>query len=37
MSTMQDRAAWTGDTINYRSDGLHIFGAREVAEIDAAL
>ena len=37
MSKTQDRAAWTGATIDYRSDGLHTFGADEVAEIDAAL
>lgn len=37
MSNMQDRAAWTGATIDYRSDGLHTLSTDEVAEIDAAL
>lgn len=37
MSTAQDRAAWTGATIDYRSDGLHTLSAAEVEEIDAAL
>ena len=34
---MQDRAAWTGATIDYRTDGLHTLSAAEVEEIDAAL
>ncbi|HEY2620418.1 MAG TPA: TauD/TfdA family dioxygenase [Acetobacteraceae bacterium] len=37
MSTLQDRAAWTGATLDYRSDGLHTLAAAEVKEIDAAL
>jgi hypothetical protein len=34
---MQDRAAWTGATIDYRTDGLHTLSGPEVEEIDAAL
>ncbi len=37
MTTVQDRAAWTGATIDYRTDGLHMLSVAEVAEIDAAL
>lgn len=37
MSGVQDRAAWTGAAIDYRTDGLHTFSADEVEEIDAAL
>ena len=37
MTGLQERAAWTGATIDYRSDGLHTLTAAEVAEIDAAL
>lgn len=37
MSQSQTRAAWTGATLDYRSDGLHTLGAAEVDEIDAAL
>ena len=37
MSAMQDRAAWTGATLDYRTDGLHTLSAAEVEEIDAAL
>jgi len=37
MSNVQERAAWTGATIDYRTDGLHRLGSHEVAEIDAAL
>jgi hypothetical protein len=37
MSNVQERAAWTGATIDYRSDGLHTLGANEVAEINEAL
>jgi Taurine catabolism dioxygenase TauD, TfdA family len=37
MSALQDRAAWTGATINFRTDGLHTLSPDEVAEIDAAL
>ena len=37
MSDLQDRAAWTGATLDYRSDGLHVLSDHEVAEIDAAL
>src|SRR5579863_512353 len=37
MSGLQDRAAWTGASIDYRTDGLHTLSADEVAEIDAAL
>jgi hypothetical protein len=37
MSGIQDRAAWTGATIDYRTDGLHTLSAAEVEEIDAAL
>jgi hypothetical protein len=37
MSGMQSRAAWTGATIDYRADGLHIFSAGDIEEIDAAL
>ena len=37
MSGTQERAAWTGATIDYRTDGLYTLGADEVAEIDAAL
>lgn len=36
-ATLQDRAAWTGAAIDYRTDGLHMLSADEVAEIDAAL
>jgi len=37
MSETQSRAAWTGATMDYRTDGLHTLAAAEVAEIDAAL
>src|SRR3954454_7180162 len=37
MSGIQDRAAWTGATIDYRTDGLHTLSAAEVEEIDVAL
>jgi hypothetical protein len=37
MSGIQDRAAWTGATIDYRTDGLHTLSAAELEEIDAAL
>ena len=37
MSAVQDRAAWTGATLDYRTDGLHTLSAAEVEEIDAAL
>jgi Taurine catabolism dioxygenase TauD, TfdA family len=37
MSTMQERAAWTGATLDFHRDGLHVFSAAEVEEIDAAL
>jgi hypothetical protein len=37
MNQSQTRAAWTGATIDYRSDGLHMLAAAEVEEIDAAL
>jgi len=37
MSDMNDRAAWTGATIDYRTDGLHTLAAPEIEEIDAAL
>src|SRR4051812_34438488 len=37
MNESQTRAAWTGATIDYRSDGLHMLAAAEVEEIDAAL
>jgi hypothetical protein len=37
MSAVQERAAWTGASIDYRSDGLHTLNAAEVDEIDAAL
>ncbi len=37
MNGMQDRAAWTGATIDYHSDGLHVLSPNEIAEIDAAL
>jgi hypothetical protein len=37
MVGLQERAAWTGATINYRADGLHTLTATEVAQIDAAL
>jgi hypothetical protein len=37
MSAIQDRAAWTGATIDYRTDGTHMFSAAEVEEIDTAL
>jgi len=37
MSGTQDRAAWTGATINYCTDGLHVLSPTEVSEIDAAL
>ena len=37
MSGLQDRAAWTGASIDYRTDGLHTLSADEVEEIDAAL
>jgi hypothetical protein len=33
----QERAAWTGKTIDFRTDGLHTLSAAEVEEIDAAL
>jgi hypothetical protein len=33
----QDRAAWTGKTIDFHADGLHTLSAAEVEEIDAAL
>jgi hypothetical protein len=34
---VQSRAAWTGSTIDYRSDGLHMLEAAEVEEIAAAV
>ncbi len=37
LDPIQRRAAWTGATIDYRSDGLHTLGAAEVEEIAAAL
>ena len=37
MSAVQNRAAWTGATLDYRTDGLHMLSAAEVDEIDAAL
>ena len=37
MSGIQDRAAWTGAIIDYRTDGLHTLSRSEVEEIDAAL
>lgn len=37
MSGSQNRAAWTGAAIDYRTDGLHTLTSLEVAEIDAAL
>ena len=37
MSAVQDRAAWTGASIDYRTDGLHTLSAAEIEEIDAAL
>ena len=37
MSGMQSRAAWTGATIDYRTDGLHVLSAADAEEIDAAL
>ena len=37
MNRLQDRAAWTGATIDYHNDGLHKLSAAEVDEIDAAL
>jgi hypothetical protein len=37
MSALQERAAWTGATIDFRTDGLHTLSAAEVEEIDAAL
>ena len=30
-------AAWKGSAIDWRTDGLHVFNAQELAEIDAAL
>jgi hypothetical protein len=36
-SQSQSRAAWTGASIDYRTDGLHTLAAHEVEEIDAAL
>src|SRR5688572_5590080 len=37
MTTVQERANWTGARLDYRHDGLHTLSAPEVAEIDAAL
>ncbi len=37
MNVLQDRAAWTGASIDFRTDGLHMVSAAEVDEIDAAL
>jgi Taurine catabolism dioxygenase TauD, TfdA family len=37
VSAMQERAVWTGATIDYHSDGLHTLTSADVAEIDAAL
>jgi hypothetical protein len=37
MNDMNDRAAWTGATIDFRTDGLHTLAAPEIEEIDAAL
>ncbi len=37
MTNVEERAAWTGATIDYRTDGLHMLGSDEVAEINAAL
>jgi hypothetical protein len=37
MNNVQEQAAWTGATIDYRSDGLYMLGSDEVAEIDEAL
>ncbi len=37
MSGLQDRAAWTGATIDYRTDGLYTLSEAEIQEIDAAL
>jgi hypothetical protein len=37
MSAIQDRADWTGATINFRTDGLHTMSSAEVDEIDGAL
>ena len=33
----QERGAWTGSSIDYRTDGLHMLSSNEVSEIDAAL
>jgi len=37
MSDLQERGAWTGSSIDYRTDGLHVLATNEVSEIDAAL
>jgi hypothetical protein len=37
MSASQDRAAWTGATIDFRTDGLHTLSGAEIEEIDTAL
>jgi hypothetical protein len=37
VSTLQERAVWTGASIDYRTNGLHVLTADEVTEIDAAL
>lgn len=37
MTGLQDRAAWTSATLDYRTDGLHTLSGAEVEEIDAAL
>lgn len=37
MSDLQERGAWTGSSIDYRTDGLHMLAGSEVSEIDAAL
>src|SRR5277367_4951743 len=37
MSDLQERGAWTGSSIDYRTDGLHVLATEEVSEIDAAL
>ena len=31
MTASQDRAAWTGATLDYRTDGLHTLAAAEVS------
>jgi hypothetical protein len=37
IEAISGRAAWRGPAIDYRTDGMHVLTAAEVAEIDAAL